>query len=829
MSGQNPKPPVPGKPQIPSPQKPGMPPKGRELRFIPRPGAVPPRPGTVVNPVRVQQQEAKREAMRQLVGQALSRPQPTVRPAAPPQKVMPQQPTFTPAPSARPHIPIPPKPALQSAAPRPATTQKPAVPQIPTPPKVTFQPPKAAAAATSVPKPAAPAQAGGFHKLFEAAKAASAAGAASAAALSVNTAAVDPQITTEVNALQSSLNDLQRRSTFADLQDRIMDLDKEVSRVTSLLESARSKGYAFQKDLDDTIYRTTDLWQVGREKALDLIPQQVPVMQQNLAPLQYQLQQVNASLTNSGLARPLIARTQSQINNLLSTVSQIESNISSSYSEVESNVSKVSSRLSTIHWALTQLDEATYKLAVGEDLVMAVKARWDQEGDDDPEGILYLTDKRLIFERKEKVATKKVLFVTVSSQMVHEVMIDQPLSSLQGVNAQNKGLFGHHDFIEVQFSDPKLKLVSFHLDGQDSKQWAKWIDDGRMNRLADDRATGSGLSYADLTGPLTPGDVMNLQTEVNALQEQAMLTSVEQELTAIENDVVSMSRKLADLRARGYAIEKALEADVTILTAQWDRIKLNAQKTMEQQRQLMSGQMQSIQQMLAQLVGQMNNLAAVRPLYMQTKSAAASAQAQAEAAQSTVVAQYDGYANEIGTLSAHLDWVGWMLDALATATFQLLATESGVAAVEAMYARPGLEPENGILFLSDQRLLWEDRVGEFELKLNVPLQQITDVQKAVSEDEQQEFLDFTFGPGAPWPDAHFQLGAPVADSWLKMVGRARSGGYAGDRAIEIPPEELERIRNAPQQCSKCGAALTDPILRGQVDIPCEYCGNVMHI
>jgi predicted nuclease with TOPRIM domain len=696
--------------------------------------------------------------------------------------------------------------------------QQPAVPQIPMPPRVL---------GGSAPRPAAPGQAGGIQVLFDAAKAASAAGAASAAALSVNTATVDPQITAEVNSLQSSLNDLQRRSTFADLQDQIMDLDQEVGKVTGLLESARSKGYAFQKELDDIIYRTTDLWQVARENALKMIPQQVPVMQNNLAPLQYQLQQVNASLNNSALARPLIARTQSQINNLLSTVNQIEANIRNSYAEVESNVSKASSRLNTIHWALTQLDEATFKLSSAEDLVMAVKARWDQEGDNDPEGILYLTDKRLIFERKEKVATKKVLFVTVSSQLVHEVMIDQPLGSLQAVNAQNKGLFGHQDFIEVQFSDPKLKLVSFHLDGQDSKEWARWVDDARLNRLEGDRASGSGLSYADLTGPLTPGDVMALQAEVNTLQELALLTSVEQELSAIENEVVSISRKLADLRARGYAIEKALEADVTILTAQWDRTKRNAQKTMEQQRQLMSGQMQSIQQLLAQLVGQMNNLGAARPLYMQTKSAVASAQAQAEAAQSTVVAQYDGYASEIGALSAHLDWVGWMLDALATASFKLLATESGVAAVESVYARPGLEPENGILFLTDQRILWEDRVGEFELKLNLPLQQITDVQKAISEDKQQEYLDCTLGPGAPYPSARFQLGSTVADSWLKMIGRARAGGYAGDRAIEIPPEELERIRNAPQQCSKCGAALTDPILRGQIEITCEYCGNVM--
>lgn len=817
MSGQPPKPPTPGNIKIPMPQKPGMSSQSRRTPPPSRPFSAPPRPGGPAMPARSPQQDARREAFRQLVGQAIDHPQPTVRPAGPPQRVMPQQPGSRSAPVARPQIPIPPRPGGRPAAPKSTS------PQIPMPPRVSSPAAKPAAA------PAPGKGLVAFQAVAAAARAASASGAKSAATLSVNTASVDPQITSEANSLQSALNDLQRRSTFADLLDEVMDLDKQVTKVSELLESARSKGYVFQKDLDETVYQAADQWQTARENALNGIPQQVQVMQNNLWPLQNQLQQVNASLTNAAVARPLIARTQSQINNLLSTVGQIESNIRDSYSEVNTNIYKANSRLNTIHWALTQLEEATFKTSSGEDLVMAVKARWDQEGDDDPEGLLYLTDKRLIFERKEKVATKKVLFVTVSSQLVHEVMIDQPLSNIQSVKAQNKGLFGHQDFIEVQYDDPKLKLVPFHLDGQDSKQWTQWIDDARLDRLGSDRATGSGLSYADLTGPLTAGDVMNLQAEVNALQEQAMLAGVEQELTAIENDLVSLSRKLTSLRARGYAIEKALEADVTILSAQWDRIKANAQKTMEGQRQVMAGTMQSIQQMLAQLVGQMNNLPAARPSYMQTKSAVASAQAQAEAAQTTVIAQYDGYADQVGGLSAHLEWVAWMLDALETATFQLLATESGVAAVEAVYARPGLEAENGILFLSDQRLLWEDRVGEFELKLNVPLQQVTDVQKATSEDGQQEYLDVTLGAGAPYPSARFQLGSPVADSWLKMLSRARSGGYAGDRAIEIPPEELERIRNAPQQCSNCGAGLTDPILRGQTEITCEYCGNVMRI
>jgi hypothetical protein len=206
------------------------------------------------------------------------------------------------------------------------------------------------------------------------------------------------------------------------------------------------------------------------------------------------------------------------------------------------------------------------------------------------------------------------------------------------------------------------------------------------------------------------------------------------------------------------------------------------------------------------------------------KSAIASAEAQAEAAEETVLDQYDDYADEVETLDAHLEWVDWMLDALETASFQLLATESGVSAVEAVWERAGMEPENGVLFLTDQRLVWEDRVGDFEAKIIVPVSDIKDVKEQLDEESGLEELVFTFGSEAPVPSARFELAMPVAETWLQMVGRARSGGYADDRAVEIDEAELERIRNAPSQCSNCGAAFTAPVLRGQTEIVCEFCG-----
>ena len=240
--------------------------------------------------------------------------------------------------------------------------------------------------------------------------------------------------------------------------------------------------------------------------------------------------------------------------------------------------------------------------------------------------------------------------------------------------------------------------------------------------------------------------------------------------------------------------------------------------------------MVAIQDDLTKLMGMSANLRAARPQFVRLKSSIASAEAQAEAAEDTVLDLYDEYADEVESLSTHFEWVDWMLDALSTASFQLLATESGVAATEAVWERAGLEPENGILYLTDQRLLWEARVGEFELKIAVPVQQISESKEISDAADEFDVIEVTFdNSDTPVPTAQFKLALPVAEEWLQMIGRARTGDYVEDRAVELDASEIERVRNAPAQCPNCGAAITSPVLRGQNEITCEYCGVVTRI
>ncbi len=656
------------------------------------------------------------------------------------------------------------------------------------------------------------------------------AAAAAMGFLALNAAAAHPTLSSEALSLQSSLSDLQDRSSFSRVSSSITSLDAELDQANQLLESARAKGYRYQSDLEKIAYAALGSWQSIRQQVMNALDQQSRLFQNRLLSVDPNVQRLNGVLSNPTSAAPLLRSTQSQVNTILNDLSAAESNLERNYSSIQEQARSLNNRLRNIHWALDQLAEAKFQLTNGEGLIQAVANRWDKEGKDDPEGVLYLTNRRLIFERKEKVATKKILFITTASELVQELLVDQPLAALTGLKAENKGLFGHQDFLLIEFSDRKLGSVAFHIDGQDSKDWVSLIERAKSGQIEADRVNASGgLSVQDLTRPLTTADIMAIQNEVNELQDEMMLKAARQELSQVENAIRSAERKLADLRARGYEIEKDLEADVTVLAAQWDRVKANSETTIDHQTGQLGSQMHSIQQMLAELVGMSANLAAARPNFMQLKSAIASAEAQADAAEATVLAQYDAYADEVETLDAHLDWVSWMLDALATASFKLLATESGVAATEAVFMHPNWEPENGILFLSDQRLLWEDRVDTYELKVNVPIQDVLEVKKEADEQTAVESLVFRFGPSGAVPQARFQLALPVGDDWIKMVGRARTGSYTHDRAVEISSDELNRIRNAPQQCSNCGAAFTAPILRGQTEIQCEYCGVVTRI
>lgn len=760
-------------------------------------------------PSRAKQNARRVQGLTKKIG-GIPRVRPRVRPTIPPVKIMPNRPStqrIGQRPARGPHILERAKPLRGPSSPRPSRKPRPA--KRPRP-----MPVRPATIRDRSERIAVP----GIALL-------------PAAGFALQTARADQEIAAEVSSLQYALDELYGKSTFHEVVEDVHALDNDIIHMLDLLESARDGGYVYEKDLEADAYDLLSEWEDIHPRVMEDIEREGRSMQNGLNAIVGQIGQLNGHLERASAAGRLLRLVQTQVNGLLNQAGNTERAIRSRYEAIRSDVSVLNGKLNRIHWALKQLKQAKFSLGEGENLVATCKTRWDQTGDDDPEGLLFLTNKRLIFERKEKIATKKILFITTEKKLVHEVLVDETVSEIAGAKAESKGLFGHQDFLAVKFANRKLGVVAFHLEGQNAEYWAALVGKVKAGKIEKDHYTPNSFNYADLSGVLTKADVVAMQDEVNELQDEMMLKPVLDEVGEVESELGNLERKLTGLRARHYAVEQDLESDVRVLYEQWARVKANVEKTVSHQRVTLGEQMKEIQTLMAQFAGMTANLTAARPTYMTLKSAIASAEAQAEAAKDTVLDQFDEFAEEVDGLSAHLDWVGWMLDALATASFQLLATETGIAAVEAMYARPGQEPENGVLFLTDQRLIWEDRVDAYERKVEVALNQIESVRKETQEENgvEDEFLRFSFAPTALTHEAVFDLGAFVADDWVKMFGRAKSGEYVQNRAIEIDEEVRTRVKNAPTSCPNCTASFTAPVLRGQTEIICEYCGVVTRI
>ena len=141
--------------------------------------------------------------------------------------------------------------------------------------------------------------------------------------------------------------------------------------------------------------------------------------------------QLAAMAGNPGAARGLLATLQSAVGQVESKVTAADEVIEGMFTQFNGQVSAATRHQDDIEYLLTQLAEATFQLLPTEAGIAAVKAAWCKTGKEqkgDPQGVLYLTDQRVIFEQKEEIATKKVLFVVTEKQKVQGLLMQAPVA-----------------------------------------------------------------------------------------------------------------------------------------------------------------------------------------------------------------------------------------------------------------------------------------------------------------------------------------------------------------------------------------------------------------
>jgi predicted RNase H-like nuclease (RuvC/YqgF family) len=339
-------------------------------------------------------------------------------------------------------------------------------------------------------------------------------------------------------------------------------------------------------------------------------------------------------------------------------------------------------------------------------------------------------------------------------------------------------------------------------------------------------------------------EIKNLQSSVKEMQSSAQLTDIRDRVEDLGRSVSGLEGRIKDLREKGYAFEKDLENQALDFARDWARKAPALVAEIEREAGSLERSLRPLESRVAGLSGG-GSPASLKPGVERLKAELETLEGRIEAVEENIRGAYDQFQSDVNQLGYHLGKLEWTLTELSEASFQLLAAESAIMAVKAVWAKEvkqtKQDPE-GVLYLTDQRILFEQKEKVAtkkvlfvatekklvqELLWEVP---VVLVEEAKSRKEgflnKDDYLELSFESRAPMDKAHLHIWQR-GDDWVALVNRARAGDFDQARAIPIDEEVLEKVKNAPTKCPSCGGAINQPILRGMESISCEYCGDVI--
>jgi predicted nucleic acid-binding Zn-ribbon protein len=299
-------------------------------------------------------------------------------------------------------------------------------------------------------------------------------------------APADPYIT-KLEAAESDLRSVQDDVALASIYDAVSDLDTQIRDLPGAIQQVRTRGYVFKKYLENKAEVLTAQWADMRWRV-------TAAVEENSRQLRADADRVQSRMVSLRTYRNEneVGDIQSAIDTLESRVSAAQSAIGNMYSPVRDNVNQTLNQLKDATWALDQVDSACFKLYPGEGVVAAVKGQWMTSEKEGPKGIFFLTEDRVLFEQREEIVTKKVLFIATAKQKVQELKWQAAMGQIVQVNASEQGGgflgIGKKELLGLAFDNRvPIRNVTVRLEA-DSDAWQASIGRVKSGDIAAERA-----------------------------------------------------------------------------------------------------------------------------------------------------------------------------------------------------------------------------------------------------------------------------------------------------------------------------------------------------
>jgi len=261
------------------------------------------------------------------------------------------------------------------------------------------------------------------------------------------------------------------------------DVDAAVNALPANISAIRARGYVFKNFLERKADTLASQWR-------DLRPRVEAALQSQSQQLRLQADQVQAAHNRRQRATAAMSALESH-------ASAAQRSLQGMYDPLNDNVLQTQKQMDDIVWTLQQAEQACFGWLATEAPVEAVPANWSKPGDKDGVGgVLYLTDQRLVFEQKEEVATKKVLFIATEKKKVQALGWEVPVANIATAAGSHRGFMNKDDFLTITctpgagLKTPEgttYQTADIHLMGETGDAWQGFIGRVKSGDVAKER------------------------------------------------------------------------------------------------------------------------------------------------------------------------------------------------------------------------------------------------------------------------------------------------------------------------------------------------------
>lgn len=263
------------------------------------------------------------------------------------------------------------------------------------------------------------------------------------------------EVKSALSSLGFTVSNLRRDATLSGLTSEVGQMSQDLNKQKTRLKELRDQGYVFDDEMEKKIAANSASW-------MRIQPTVQSEIRRKAADLKPEMDEINDTMTRlelladrPGSAENGLKRAKVLVDSLSSEVETATQAIRSRYSSIYNDISAFNSRLQFLEWMMGELNQASFDLLATEAPVSAAKVRWYHDGKEDkkdPEGILFLTDQRLVLELHETIVKKKVLFVTTDSESVRKLQFETPVAYVEKTEPFQEGLLKGESHLRLHFT-----------------------------------------------------------------------------------------------------------------------------------------------------------------------------------------------------------------------------------------------------------------------------------------------------------------------------------------------------------------------------------------